>query len=537
MKHNYQAKAYKTTLFIFILAIQIVLLIIFIIRFNRYFNIFYGFNVSLSVACVFWILNNKSNPSYKIAWIILIMLFPVFGGLFYLFFSGNKTSRKAAARILEISKVSSSILCTGEDRNEELKRENQDAFNQANYLRNFAEYPLYQNLYAQYLANGEIKFEKLKEELVKAERSIYLEYFIIEEGLMWNSILEVLTEKAASGVDVRIIYDAAGCLETLPLNYARYLEGKGIKCCVFNPMVPLLSPRLNNRDHRKIAVIDGHTGFVGGINLADEYINHIEKHGHWKDAALMIKGEAVRSLTVMFLSMWSYLRNEPIDLDAVNAVTFSNIEQEEAENLLSPKSGGSGGGGGSSITVENAFDGYLCPFADSPLDGEPVSQNVYLNLINKAEQSVYITTPYLIIDHEMVNALCTAAKCGVDVRIITPHQGDKWYVHPVSQSYYSPLIDSGVKIYEYEPGFIHSKTFVVDGRFGVVGTINMDYRSLYLHFECGVWMYRCSCLADMVRDFEDIIAVGVKITKEDLKQIPLRKRVLMSLLRIFAPLM
>lgn len=531
MKHNYQAKAYKTTLFILIMAVQIVLLISFIIRFNRYFNIFYGFNVALSVACVIWILNNQSNPSYKIAWIILIMLFPVFGGLFYLFFSGNKTSRKTAARILEISKVCSDILCTG-GRNEELKRGNQDAFNQSSYLRNFAGYPLYRNLHAQYLANGETKFEKLKEELAKSERSIYLEYFIIEEGLMWNSILDILTEKAASGVDVRIIYDAAGCLETLPLNYSRHLEGKGIKCCVFNPMVPLLSPRLNNRDHRKIAVIDGHTGFVGGINLADEYINHIEKHGHWKDAALMIKGEAVRSLTVMFLSMWSYLRNEPIDQEAVNAVPFSNTEEEAAGNILSSK-----GGGGASFTDEDNFDGYLCPFADSPLDGEPVSQSVYLNLINKAERSVYITTPYLIIDNEMVTALCAAAKCGVDVRIITPHKGDKWYVHPVSQSYYSSLIDSGVKIYEYEPGFIHSKTFVVDGSFGVVGTINMDYRSLYLHFECGVWMYQCSCLKDMVKDFEDIIAVGVEITKEDLRQIPLRKRALMSLLRIFAPLM
>ncbi|MDF3000621.1 MAG: phospholipase D/transphosphatidylase [Bacillota bacterium] len=506
MKQN-QAKAYKTTLFILIMAVQLILLIGFIIRFNRYFSVFYGFNVALSVACVFWILNNKSNPSYKIAWIILIMLFPVFGGLFYLFFSGNRTSRKTAAQILSISKVCSEILCTDGNRSEELKHGNQDAFNQSSYLRNFAGYPLYRNFHAQYLANGEAKFEKLKEELTKAEQSIYLEYFIIEEGLMWNSILDILTEKAALGVDVRIIYDAAGCLETLPLNYSRYLEAKGIKCSVFNPMVPLLSPRLNNRDHRKIAVIDGHTGFVGGINLADEYINHIEKHGHWKDAALMMKGEAVRSLTVMFFSMWSYLRNEPIDQDCAI------------------------------ITDGDTFDGYLCPFADSPLDGEPVSQNVYLNLINKAERSVYITTPYLIIDHEMVNALCNAAKCGVDVRIITPHQGDKWYVHPVSQSYYSALIESGVKIYEYEPGFIHSKTFVVDGCFGVVGTINMDYRSLYLHFECGVWMYQCSCLADMVKDFEDIIAVGVEITKEDLKHFPLRKRVLMSLLRLFSPLM
>lgn len=528
---QYQAKAYKTTLFIVIMALQLILLIVFLIRFNRYFSIFYGFNVALSVACVFWILNNKSNPSYKIAWIILIMLFPVFGGLFYLFFSGNKTSRKTAGRILEISKICSEILCTDGDRNDELKTGNQDAFNQSAYLKDYAGYPLYRNLYAQYLANGEAKFEKLKEELAKARQSIYLEYFIIEEGLMWNSILDILTEKAAAGIDVRIIYDAAGCLETLPMNYSRYLEGKGIKCCVFSPLVPLLSPRLNNRDHRKIAVIDGHTGFVGGINLADEYINHIEKHGHWKDAALMIKGEAVRSLTVMFLSMWSYLRNEPIDPEAVNAGSSSTVDCEAAENpYLQAKSDVPG--------IEAApFDGYLCPFADSPLDGEPVSQNVYLNLINKAEQSVYITTPYLIIDHEMVNALCNAAKCGVDVRIITPHQGDKWYVHPVSQSYYSTLIESGVKIYEYEPGFIHSKTFVVDGCFGVVGTINMDYRSLYLHFECGVWMYQCSCLADMVKDFEDILAVGVEITKEDLKQTSLMKRALMSLLRIFSPLM
>jgi len=347
--------------------------------------------------------------------------------------------------------------------------------------------------------------------LKKAEKFIFLEYFIIEEGVMWNSILDILKQKAEEGVDVRVIYDDAGCIFKLPYGYNKKLESMGIKCRVFNPLVPLLSSRINNRDHRKIAIIDGHTGFTGGINLADEYINEYEKFGHWKDSAIMIKGEAVWSMTVMFLSMWNYLDGSNEDFNKFKP----DIEPLE----------------------ESCKDGYVQPFADNPLDDETVGEIVYLNLINKARRYVYITTPYLIIDNEIITALTSAAKGGVDVRIITPYCGDKWYVHEVTRSYYRTLIESGVKIYEYTPGFIHSKTFVVDDEYGVVGTINMDYRSLFLHFECGVWMYKCRTIRDIKKDFNDTLKMCREITIEELNEIKWYKTLERMILRIFAPLM
>lgn len=511
-KQLFKIKAFKTVVFVLVMAVQLLLLVGFIAFFNQYFTLFYGISILLSIICVIWILNNKSNPSYKIAWIIPIMLFPLFGGLFYLFFSGNKTGKRTINRMQSIVYSSKELLQSADNVSEQLKDKNLDAYNQSQYLQNYGYYPLYKNTEAKYLENGEVTFDILLDELKKAECYIFLEYFIIREGLMWDSILDVLKEKSSCGVDIRIIYDDVGCFETLPPNYKDTLESFGIKCCIFNPMVPILSARLNNRDHRKIAVIDGRTGFVGGINLADEYINHIEKYGHWKDAAIMIKGESVWSLTVMFLSMWNYLNNESFETD-------SPFHKR------------------SSYKAATTADGYLCPFADSPLDDEPISEIVYLNMINKAKKYVYITTPYLIIDNEMVTALCAAAKCGVDVRIITPHQWDKWYVHLVSKSYYATLLESGVKIYEYTPGFIHSKTFVADDEYGVVGTINMDYRSLYLHFECGIWLYRCSCINAIKKDFMDTLEISQEVKTEDLKDIPWYKVLLMLLLKIFAPLM
>lgn len=510
MKPVYKVRASRTIFFASSLAVQLLIMISFILKFNRYFAAFYGFSIFLSIAAVLWIVNNKSNSAYKIAWIIPIMLFPIFGGLFYLFFGGNQTGRKTKDKMNSIQMQTLESLILNEETFDLLERENPHAARQAKYIQKSAHYPLYLNEVSEYLSSGEQKFEKLKAELEKAETFIFLEYFIIEEGLMWNSILEILKEKAGRGLDVRVLYDGAGCLETLPLNYVRKLDEYGIKSCVFNPMIPILSSRLNNRDHRKIAVIDGTVGFVGGINLADEYINEIDKHGHWKDAAVMLKGRAVWSLTVMFLSMWNYTKG---------------LE----DNPLAYRRD-------ACRTKENA-DGYIQPFADSPLDNEPISETVYLNMIYNARKHIYITTPYLIIDNEMVTALSTAAKSGVDVIIITPYRGDKIFVHAATRSYYPVLIESGVKILEYTPGFIHSKTLVVDGEFGVVGTINMDYRSLYLHFECGVWMYRCSCLADMTRDFEELIGICKEITEEDIKRTTWIQTLFRSILRMFAPLM
>lgn len=497
---------------------QMGIIIAVVLRFNEYFAFFYGASLLLSMAAFLWVMNSRINPAYKIAWIIPIMLFPIFGGLFYLFLGRSKMSRMTARkmkvyeeRVREAlshrnNNVTGKIIAT-------MEKMNGDAAIQTRYITNFAGYPPYTDETSQYLPIGEQKFEMLLEALKKAENYIFMEYFIIEEGVMWNRILEILKEKAGQGVDVRLIYDDVGCLFTLPHGYDKQLEKMGIQCCVFNPLLPVLSLRQNNRDHRKIAVIDGHTGFTGGINLADEYINEIIKYGHWKDTAIMLKGPSVWNLTVMFLAMWGYLNGVDEDFDQFHPPDDTSARQSGT----------------------NA--GFVQPFADSPLDNEPVSETVYLNMIYKAKKYVYITTPYLIIANEMVTALCSAAKGGVDVRIITPHKWDKRLVHVVTRTYYKTLLESGVKIYEYTPGFMHGKTFVVDDLYGVVGTINMDYRSLYLHFECGVWMFYTPSVLELKQDFLDTLQVCHQITLKDFAGIPWYNALVGSVLRIFAPIL
>lgn len=409
-----------------------------------------------------------------------------------------------------IEKKMKSSLLPNDNILKEVSTQNIHASNQSRYLQNSAYGPPFKNTSTEYFPLGEFKFKKLKEELKKAKEFIFLEYFIIDEGKMWSEILEILLEKVSKGVDVRVIYDDFGCVLTLPYRYDKKLESMGIKCAIFNPLIPILTPRLNNRDHRKIAIIDGQVGFTGGINLADEYINGIDRFGHWKDSAIMIKGEAVWSLTVMFLSMWDYMKG--IDEG------FNKFKKETHENYKEQ-------------------NGYVQPFTDNPLDDETVGEITYLNLINKAKNYVYITTPYLIIDNEMVVALTSAAKVGIDVRIITPHNPDKWYVQAVTRSYYKVLLEEGVKIYEYTPGFIHSKNFIVDDEYGVVSTINMDYRSLYLHFECGVWMYKTDSIMDMKKDFLNTLKVSKKITYDEAVRIKMYRRLGRSILRVFSPLM
>lgn len=491
--------------------IQIFTLILVIWKFTNYFVYFYIVCTVLSLLTVLWIVNGKSNHAYKLAWIIPIMAFPIFGGLFYLMFGGNKSSKRNRRKMQEIADKMKESLVQNPEIMKCLEQENGSAANQAEYIMKYSDCPVYVNTTTEYLTPGEKKFERLLEELKKAKRFIFLEYFIINKGIMWGTILEILKEKAALGVDVRVIYDDVGCLMTLPYGYDKELEGMGIKCCVFNPFVPVLSIRLNNRDHRKIAVIDGHTAFTGGINLADEYINAYEKHGHWKDSAIVIHGEAVWNLTVMFLSMWSFLR-----------------KVEEDYKVFKPSLEYEGG-----LTAE----GYVQPFADTPLDDEAVGESVYLNLIGKAVKYIYISTPYLILDNEMSTALCLAAKRGVDVHIVTPHIADKWYVHCVSRSNYEVLLESGVCIYEYTPGFIHSKTFVTDDMFAVVGTINLDYRSLFLHFECGVWMYNTKSVMEVKSDYLNMLEICKKITPEYNENVKWYIRLGRTVLKLFAPLM
>ena len=492
-----------------LIVLQALLLFGFIWKLDNYFVYFYAGSVLLSLLITLGIINSKSNPAYKIAWLIPILLFPVFGGLIYLLFGSDRTGRYLRKKLQGIGTEMDNVIGEAHRRSgaEQLPP---DAANQSRYISHCAYCPPSQNTTTEYLPLGEVKFERMVEELKKAKHYIFLEYFIIQEGKMWNTILDILRQKAAEGVDVRVIYDDMGCIMILPTGYDRTLEQMGIKCRIFNPFVPILSSRFNTRDHRKICVIDGNVGFTGGINLADEYINAYEKHGHWKDTSILLKGEAVFNLTVMFLSMWDYLDSTTGKTDYSRY--YPTVWDENAK-------------------------GYVQPFADNPLDDEAVGETVYLNLINKAKRYVYITTPYLILSSEMLTALTSAAKCGVDVRIITPHIPDKWYVHAVSRSHYQPLIEAGVKIYEYTPGFIHAKTFVVDDDYAVVGTINLDYRSLYLHFECAVWMYQTPSVAQVRDDFFKTQQISQEITLEECRSLSFPRRLGRSVLRVFAPLM
>ena len=466
--------------------------------------------VVLSLLAVLVIVRRQTDPGYKIAWIIPILLFPMFGWLVYLLCGGNKLSARMRRKMQGMDRTMLEQL-EGDYKAQKLAVLGRDAVNQARYLERYARCPVYINTWTRYFPLGDDAFPAMLEELKKAKHYIFLEYFILAPGVFWDSIVEILKEKHAAGVDVRVIYDDVGSLGTLPANYAETFEREtGIPCCFFNRFKPVISIRMNNRDHRKLCIIDGHTAFTGGINLADEYINAYEKHGHWKDTSILLKGEAVFNLTVMFLSMWDYLDGTIAKTDYSRY--YPTVWDENAK-------------------------GYVQPFADNPLDDEAVGETVYLNLINKAKRYVYITTPYLILSSEMFTALTSAAKCGVDVRIITPHVPDKWYVHAVSRSHYQPLIEAGVKIYEYTPGFIHAKTFVVDDDYAVVGTINLDYRSLYLHFECAVWMYQTPSVAQVRDDFFKTQQISQEITLEECRSLSFPRRLGRSVLRVFAPLM
>lgn len=466
----------------------------------------------LGIIIALYIVNKDINPSYKIAWILLVLAFPILGCMFYVFFGNDHSGDRLRKKMARYSDECRLLLPQNQQLLKSLEEENRTVEKQANYIFKYGGYPLYTNTQTTYFPIGEAKFAQLLIELKQAKRFIFMEYFIIHDGKMWGSILEILEQKVKEGVDVRIIYDDIGCLLTLPYKYDEELRAKGIKCRVFNPFKPVWSAKMNNRDHRKICVIDGHTAFTGGINLADEYINEIVKYGHWKDSAVMLKGEGVWSFTMMFLTMWNFLNGTKPD-------NYSKYmpRAEEISQFVS--------------------DGYVVPYTDSPLDEEPVGENVYLNIINDAKHYVYITTPYLVIDNEMQTALILAAKSGIDVRIITPHIPDKWFVHAVTRAHYQKLVKFGVKIYEYTPGFIHAKNFVSDDVTAVVGTINLDFRSLYLHFECAAWMHRSECIMDVKKDFLETLEKCHEVTYAECLNVNPFTKMLRSLLRLFSPMM
>ena len=496
--------------FSLLIVVQIGIFVVILFNLSSYSSYLYAAFVLLSLAIVLWLVTKDDNPSYKITWIILIMTLPVLGWFFYLKF-GNKTLPHRYREKIAANEAAHAELFTAEPGDTEAFLAEFPRYGvQTDYIRRISGFPVYGGTQVEYSPLGEDFFARLQQELPKAQKFIFLEYFIIEKGLMWDTVLEILKERAAAGVEVCLIYDDFGCIQRLSASYPRELAGYNIKAVLYNAMRPSMDPSLNYRDHRKICVIDGKVGFTGGINLADEYINKVERFGHWKDTAILLRGSAVHSLSRMFLQQWT-LHAGPESL---------NFPEEEYL-----------------VSAPVPATGYVQPFPDTPLDHFNVAENAYMHLVQRANHYVYITTPYLILDNEFITALKTAAESGVDVRIITPSHPDKWYVHMVSRSYYQTLIESGVKIYEYQPGFIHAKMCLCDDDAAMVGTANLDYRSLYLHYENAVLLYHTPVTADIKKDIEETLEKSRLITIEELRSKLRGTSLLCALLKLLAPLM
>ena len=497
-------------LVLLLLLLQVGLLVSIFRWFGNLLPHYFGGSVVVTAAMVLYLLNSKMDNSAKITWMVVIALFPVVGVPLFFYVKSNFGHNILRKRLLELEDVLRTQLPQNQSVVQKLEASEPGAASLATYLYGRGGgFPVYENTAMTYFPSGEAKFEELLRQLETAKKYIFLEYFIVDEGLMWGRILEVLARKAAQGVDVRVMYDGTCEFSTLPRDYPSRLEALGIQCKVFSPVTPFVSTHYNYRDHRKILVIDGQVSFTGGVNLADEYINHIEKYGRWKDAAVMLEGEGVRSMTALFLQMWSVL------------------QEPEFEQFLRPE-----------VPAARA-EGFVVPYGDCPLDGERVGEMVYIDLLNRAKRYIHIMTPYLILDGELETALKFAAERGVDVHLILPHVPDKKFAYALAKTHYKSLLDSGVKISEWLPGFVHAKVFVVDDSEAVVGTINLDYRSLYHHFEDAVWMKDTACIPAIEKDFQKTLEFcrDVEPTRESIWEGNVLLHLAGILLKVIAPLL
>ena len=465
--------------------------------------------VIFTVIMIFYLFNNSMDYSAKLTWMLVLAVFHVPGAIFLLFTQTNIGYRKLAKRENALIRHTRSAIPQSQTVLDELEKDGSGTDDLVRYLNRSGCFPVYDNTEVTYFPIGEDKFDAMLKELAAAEKFIFMEYFIVEEGYMWGKILEILVEKAAQGVEVRVMYDGMCEMSTIPPDYFKLLQEKGIKAKAFSPIKPLLSSHYNYRDHRKILVIDGEVAFNGGVNLADEYINRIERFGHWKDTAVMLKGEAVKSFTLMFLQMWNITEKD------------AQFDQWLVDNRKAPEHP----------------SGYVIPYGDSPLDSKKVGAAVYTDIINRANNYVHIMTPYLILDGELEGAIKYAAERGVEVKIILPGIPDKKTAYALAKSHYKRLISSGVEIYEYTPGFVHAKVFISDGWKATVGTINLDYRSLYHHFECATYLYKTDCIPDIEADFQDTLTKCRKVTFKSIKEEKLSYKIMGALLKLIAPLM
>lgn len=496
-------------LVLLLLIVQILFLFSIFQWFEEFLPHFLGGTMLFTVVIVIGLLNSKINPTAKITWLIVIMLLPVFGVLLLLYTQSDIGHRALKKRIDHIITDTKESIPQSGSVMKRLTEENPGVAALAHYMHRSGCHPVFANTTVTYFPLGEKKFDEMLKQLEAAKHFIFMEYFIVDEGMMWGKILEVLAKKASEGVDVRIMYDGTCEFALLPRDYPKRLKALGIRCKVFAPVSPFVSTCYNYRDHRKILVIDGHTAFNGGVNLADEYINQKKKFGHWKDTAVMLKGEAVRSFTLMFLQMWG----------------IGERKQEYEQFLSYP-----------SLPVQGA-KGYVIPYGDCPLDDDKLGERVYMDMLNRALSYVHIMTPYLILDGEMETALKFAAERGVEVVLLLPGIPDKAIPYALAKTHYASLLESGVKIYEYTPGFVHAKVFVSDSLEAVVGTINLDYRSLYHHFECATYLYHTDCIEEIEMDFQSTLAQCRQVTMETVRNEKGSVKLTGQLMKVVAPLL
>jgi len=519
---------WQKTLLLLVLLVQVLgLIVLLIFLFDRIGKgggaqgilITIGFIFFIDIFFSVYILNSPSPDIYKLSWMFVVFAIPVGGAIMYILLANKQTSRRQRKK-LERYKKPIEHNPTLPQAEEALKALDPHAASMARYLEASSGGGIHQDTTVKFFPLVDDAFEPILEELRKAKHFIFLEFFIVAPGKMWDSMLEILKQKAAEGVDVRFMYDDVGSLSTAPIHYAQQLTALGVKTIKFNPFQLLLDIRLNNRDHRKILIIDGHTCFSGGFNLADEYINAEVRFGHWKDNAILIKGRAVENFTNMFLAMWIACTQ---DVKALKTFEQERNQKYRPDVYISEIGG------------YPRSDGFVQPYGDLPYDREAVGERVYLDLINTAEKTLYMTTPYLIIDKEMENAMIHAAHRGVDIRLLTPHIPDKKAVFNLTRSFYGSLMKAGVKVYEYTPGFVHEKMFICDGKMATVGTINLDYRSLFLHLECGTFMVGCSCIKDMERDYLDTLNKSHRVTMAQWKRWQSRQYWYWMILRVLGP--
>lgn len=499
---------------IVLIAIQLGWFVVFLFKLTKYSIPLEIFFTVLSLLIVMVLVKSDENPTYKTAWVILIMAIPLAGGLLYITAGNKRPSKHLRQKLDGTREALAPHLTQNPAVTQALKEKNIRAASSMNYLCGENNFPVYQNTDTTYYALGDDLYKDLLVSLESAQHFIFMEYFIIRQpSVVWDAIFDILKRKVAQGVIVRLIYDDMGSMFLVTPEFQKMLEQNGIACIAFNPFIPIASLIMNNRNHRKMTIIDGHTVFTGGINLSDEYINLTHPHGHWKDTGVRLFGGATWNFTIMFLEFWHAFCLKDADED----VTQFQPQKWHPEEFPSDESG------------------FIQPFCDSPLDNEPISERVYSDILAQASDYVYIYTPYLVIDDVMKTALYAAAKRGVDVRIVTPGIPDKKLVYRLTRSYYPPLLRAGVRIFEYTPGFMHAKSFVADDKLGVIGTINMDCRSLYLHFECGVYFYNDPVIYDLKQDVQETFEKSREVQLSDCRQ-GLWGSLLDSILRLFAPL-